>query len=359
MVFIIISFVVAYFFAMNIGASGAAASMGVVYGAGAIPKKRIALIICGVGVFVGAASGGGEVVKTIGQGIIPQDLMTAQIVVIILAASTLSLFIANVLGIPLSTSEVTVGSVVGVGIAFQSLFFKELLLVVTFWLFVPLISFLFSYMGGMLLKKFQSICLSLQKGKWKKILIVFLILAGFWEAFSAGMNNVGNAIGPLVGAGLIDISTGTITGGIFVAIGAILFGGRVLETNGKEITNLSLLEGIMVSFTSALLVIIASLLGIPMPLTQVTTSAIVGIGSAQTGISIWQKAIIARIIKVWIVSPIISLIISFGLVKLLLIRDFYSVFIIGSVAIATIGIVSLVKTIKLEKQTTHEQGGGI
>jgi hypothetical protein len=34
------------FFAMNIGASGAAASMGVAYGSGAVKKKTYALIIC-------------------------------------------------------------------------------------------------------------------------------------------------------------------------------------------------------------------------------------------------------------------------------------------------------------------------
>lgn len=51
------------FFAMNIGASGAAASMGVAYGSGAIKKKTYALILCAVGVLAGAVIGGGEVVK--------------------------------------------------------------------------------------------------------------------------------------------------------------------------------------------------------------------------------------------------------------------------------------------------------
>ena len=69
----------ALFFAMNIGASGAAATMGVAYGSGAIPYKRLALVLVAVGVFAGAYLGGGEVVKTIGGGIVPSDLLRVQL----------------------------------------------------------------------------------------------------------------------------------------------------------------------------------------------------------------------------------------------------------------------------------------
>lgn len=48
------------FFAVNIGASGAAASMGVAYGSGAVKKKTYALIICAVGVLAGAVIGGAK-----------------------------------------------------------------------------------------------------------------------------------------------------------------------------------------------------------------------------------------------------------------------------------------------------------
>lgn len=120
------------FFAMNIGASGAAASMGVAYGSGAVKKKTYALIICAAGVLSGAVIGGGEVVKTISGGIIPEQTITLTIVCIIIGSAALSLFTANVLGIPLSTSEVTVGAIVGVGVAYKVLFLQHLLVIVIF-----------------------------------------------------------------------------------------------------------------------------------------------------------------------------------------------------------------------------------
>ncbi|MCF6408153.1 inorganic phosphate transporter [Pseudalkalibacillus salsuginis] len=354
---ILIAFSVAFFFAMNMGASGAAASMGVSYGSGAVNKKFIALVICGAGVFLGAVIGGGAVVETIGSRIVPADTITMHVAVIILASATISLGIANLIGIPLSTSEVTVGSVVGVGLAYQSLYVKSLMTVVLLWILIPIIAFLFTVIIGIMIRSIQNRYNAVLEGRWKKWLTVLLVLTGFFEAFSAGMNNVGNAIGPLVGAGMISSSFGTLIGGGFIALGAILFGGKVLETNGKRITKFSLLEGSAISGTGATLVTISSIFGIPVPLTQITTSAIIGIGTVKNGLSFLQKNIILQMVKVWVVSPVFSLVISYGMVKVLLDSDFYTLSVIGSVFIATAGSLSLIKTIRAEKRTIHEQGG--
>jgi sulfate permease len=350
MTFTYIALAVALLFAMNIGASGAAASMGVAYGSGAIPKRQLALIIGGVGVFLGAVIGGSGVIKTIGSGIVPSSIINVKIAVIILAASTISLFIANLIGIPLSTSEVTVGSIVGVGIAFQSLFIEKLTVVVAFWIIIPLIAFCITYLVGKVIIKIEHHSLNFQTKRRKRWLAGLLIITGFFEAFAAGMNNVANAVGPLVGAGMMSIAEGTLIGGLFIGLGAMLLGGKVVETNGKKITSLSLLQGSAVSGTGASLVIAASLFGLPVPLTQITTSGILGIGVAQNGFHIWQKGIIKQMLKVWIVSPIFSLVISYGFVKMFLETDFYTIIIILCVFLATVGSMSLISTAQKEKQ---------
>ena len=353
-----IAFIVSFFFAMNIGGSGAAATMGVAYGSGAISRKRIALLLCGIGVFLGSLAGG-EVVKTISSGIIPSTIISVKIVTIILTAAAISLFAANIMGIPLSTSEVTVGAVVGVGIAYQALYIQKLLFIVSTWIIVPVIAFTITYLIGKWFLRLKEKYPSLEQGTWKKVFIVALVITGFFEAFSAGMNNVANSIGPLVSAGLISVTNGTIIGGLFIAIGALLFGQRVMETNGKKIANYSPFEGCAISGTGALLVIIASLLGLPVPLTQITTSAIIGIGTAKNGFYIWQKRIVIQLLKVWFISPIFSLAISYSLIKLLMDSDIYTVAAILSVCLATLGVISLKKTIAEEKRSFYENGGGI
>ncbi|WP_199426360.1 inorganic phosphate transporter [Thermaerobacillus caldiproteolyticus] len=355
---ITIAFIVSFFFAMNIGASGAAAAMGVAYGSGAIKQKYIALLLCGLGVFLGSL-GGGEVVKTIGSGIIPSSILTIKIVIIILTAAAISLFAANIMGIPLSTSEITVGSIVGVGVAYQALYVQKLLFIASIWVIIPIIAFAFTFVVGKWFLKLKKKYPQVEQGTWQKSFMTLLIITGFFEAFSAGMNNVANAVGPLVGAGLISVTDGTIFGGLFVALGAILLGRRVLETNGKKITNFSPFEGIAISGTGAILVIISSIFGLPVPLTQITTSAIIGIGTAKTGFYIWQKRVVIQLLKVWLISPIFSLVISYSLVKLLLDSDLYTIVAIFSVCLATLGIISLKKTMAEENRSLYEDGSGI
>ncbi|WP_245247368.1 MULTISPECIES: inorganic phosphate transporter [unclassified Paenibacillus] len=347
---------------MNIGASGAAATMGVAYGSGAIKRKYLALSLVAVGVFLGAYLGGGEVVKTLGSGIIPSDLLNVHLVIIILLAATVTLFSANLMGIPLSTSEVTVGSVVGVGVAYEVLYVKNILVIVSFWIIIPIVAFLLAWGLGYVIRGLERRDARWKgegDGWWRKGLIVLVLAAGFIEAFSAGMNNVANAVGPLVGAGLMSVGNGVFWGGLFVAAGALLLGGKVLETNGKKITKMSLLQGTVISGTGGTLVIIASLFGLPVPLTQITTTAILGIGTADHGFSLWQKGIVVKILKVWLVSPLLSLVVSFTLVKLFMEPEPFLLVVMVAVFISMLGIKSLYDTMQAERRAMNDEGGGI
>ncbi|WP_163528721.1 inorganic phosphate transporter [Halobacillus ihumii] len=335
MTLIIIGLAVSCFFAFNVGASGSAATMGIAYGAQVIKKKRTALILSGVGGLLGALWGG-EVVETIGKGLIASELLTVQAAVIILSVSAITLFFTNMIGIPLSTSEVTVGAIVGVGISLQQLYLENLIHVVTFWVIVPVVAFALTFCFGLFgnyWRKKRKHSANRQISKWISIL---LIITGFIEAFAAGMNNVANAIGPLVGAGVLPKEMGLLAGGVFIALGSILLGGRVLETNGKRISTLTLTDGVMVSGTSGVLVVGASLLGIPIPMTQVTTSAIVGVGATKNWTEIWRKRIIYQILKVWITSPIISLLLAYCLTEVFLRSNFYTVVMIACGILATL-----------------------
>lgn len=343
-----LAFCAALLFAMNIGASGAAASMGVAYASGAIKKKWVALLICGAAIIAGSVFGGQKVTKTISSGIIPEDIFTVKIVIITLLAATIALFTANILGIPLSTSEITIGAVAGVGIAYQVLYVEKLLFIVAFWIITPVVAFSITYVAGKLIHRLNSKYPDLEKGKWKPIFTILVIVTGFFEAYSAGMKNVANAVAPLVGAHLLSVETGLLLGGIFVALGAFLLGSRVLETNGKKITSVSLIEGISVSATSSFLVITAALFGIPLPIAQITSSSIIGMGSAQQGKKVFQKRIVSQMLKVWFVAPFLSLLVSYTCIKLLLESDLYSIFIVGAGIIATLGVISLLKHTKQE-----------
>ncbi|MCM3585915.1 anion permease [Mesobacillus maritimus] len=349
---VIIAIAIGLFFALNIGASGAAASMGIAYGAGVV-KKRIALLLCGVAVFLGAWLGGGEVVKTLGSGIVPSSTFTTQIAIIVLASAALSLFLANIFGIPLSTSEVAVGSVIGVGIVYQSIFVGKLLWILLFWVLTPVGAFLLAIISAYLLKT-KWIKRWVASKKAFSFLSVLVLIMGMFEAFAAGMNNVANAVGPLVGAGMMSIENGILWGGLFVAIGALFLGGRVLETNGKKITNIKLEEGCVISGTGASIVTVASLFGIPVPLTQITTSSIIGIGFVNQGKEVLKKGIVVQLLTVWVVSPVLSMVLSYTLIQLLIENDIYPVIAIVGVVVSILGVLFLMK--RSSSETANIEG---
>jgi sulfate permease len=336
---------------MNIGASGAAASMGIAYGSGVV-KKHLALLLCGVTVFLGAWLGGGEVVKTIGSGIVPSSTFTVPIAIIVLASAALSLFLANIFGIPLSTSEVAVGSVIGAGIVYKSVFVSKLVWIMLFWLLTPIAAFFIAIFASYLLKN-KRLKKWMEARKAVPFLSVLVVFMGLFEAFSAGMNNVANAVGPLVGAGILNVGNGIFWGGLFVAMGVLVLGQRVLETNGKKITTLRLEEGCVISGTGASIVTVASMFGIPVPLTQITTSSIIGIGFAKHGRAVLKKDIVVQMLTVWIVSPVISMVLSYTLINLIIEHNIYPIIAMGGVLISVFGMLSLMKRQKQVKPAHH------
>ncbi|PIZ84996.1 MAG: anion permease, partial [Candidatus Omnitrophica bacterium CG_4_10_14_0_2_um_filter_44_9] len=97
------------------GASGIAPSFASIYG-GRLIKKWTAIALFTLFVVLGAITLGRGVTATLGKNLLPKDVLTFDTVLVILAAATSGLFIANILKIPQSTSQVTVGAIVGAGL---------------------------------------------------------------------------------------------------------------------------------------------------------------------------------------------------------------------------------------------------
>ncbi len=305
------AWIVSLFFAVNIGASGTAASMAPAYGSGAVPRRWVALALAAAAVTAGALIDGAPVARTIGGGLVPARLFNAGTVVIVLLAASATLFGANLLGVPLSTSEVTVGSIVGLGVADQSLQLNRILLVVAMWLVMPAAAYLLAR-GMARIQPWLRRLRTPHPPSSRRLAAWLIAAAGCGQAFAAGMNNVANAIGPLVGAHLASLASSLIWGAVFVGLGAFLLGGRVLHTNAKKLVQLSLLDGGSAALISGVLTALASLGGLPVPLTQASTMAILGLrkplGAREA------RSVAVRVLKIWMISPLLSLVISYAAV---------------------------------------------
>jgi sulfate permease len=312
---------VALFMGINIGGNNAAAAMGAAYGA-KVRTKYQAVVLIGVFAVLGAVLGGGEVIKTLGSGILPSGTILIKGAIIAVGASAATVFLANLLRVPISTSQVAVGSVIGIGFFYGASKLNTPLLatIMIWWVVTPIIAWLLAYLMGKYL--YASILVWLadhhdSEASIRKSLNVLLTISGCYVAFSAGANHAGIIIGPFVGTGQIPSTYGAIFAGLAIGLGALLMGGRILDTVGRDICELCVIRAVFVEFTSAIIVHAASILGIPVSLGEIVASGIIGIGCANSGMHIVKSNTVKKILIAWVISPLLAGTVAFALMRLL------------------------------------------
>lgn len=329
-ILLIIALVLSTFLAINIGANNSAASMGTSYGAG-VWSKRQAVLIIAVFAFLGAVFAGAPVVKTMGKGIVPSMILSNNVglvfIIILIAIAFISW--ANILKVPIATTHAVVCAIVGIGLFTESLNTEKFINIVIWWVVGPIFVFTLNYLIAKYyyFKIIHYLAINFSEKKVNAILKIFLTISAVFLAFSGGANNSANAVGPIVGLGLIESFPGAILAGVAMGAGAILFGGRVLETVGKGITELCLIRAISVEITGAILILFASIYGIPVSIAEIITSGILGFSCAQHGYAeTMRNKNVSRIAFFWFVIPFIAVGLSYFLSVLYFKYDISAIF---------------------------------
>lgn len=304
---------------MNMGASGIAPSFAAIYG-GKLIKKKKALILFSLFVILGALVLGKNVSFTLGKNLLAKEFLNYGVSLVIIASAALSLFLANILKIPQSTSQVTVGAIVGAGLYFRHLYWKTLLIkIVPMWVVLPLLSYVLTFLLYRVIypPRHNNLHLYEKIFAHEKKLKLSALVVSCYVAFAIGTNNVANAVGPLFGAGIIGILPGLILISPIFGIGAWAMGKGPLQTASKEIVPLGLFSSTLVSFVTATLLIIASLLGIPQSLVQLNLCSIFAISCLKNGHKCTiDHHITRKTFIVWMVTPLLSIVISYLLLFL-------------------------------------------
>lgn len=307
---------VAVFLAFNMGASGIAPSFCSIYGAKFITRGRMFLLF-GLFVILGAAVGGHKVVKTISGGIIPARHVTMRVAIVILTSATVSLFMANVLKVPQSTSQVTVFSLVAAGMYFGGLNLKKFYVLIPAWIILPALSYFLSlYLHKFIypprkenFRLYERIFM--QENNLKRI----TVLMSCYVAFAIGTNNVANVVGPLTAA---NVFSSRMVGMMAIAplfgIGALLFGRGNLSAFGCDIIPLGIATSVIAGFVTATLLIGASLAGIPQSLVQLNAASIFAVSHVKDGFGATaSNSTTRRAFFIWLITPVLSFVITFVL----------------------------------------------
>jgi PiT family inorganic phosphate transporter len=130
------------------------------------------------------------------------------------------------------------------------------------------------------------------ENRTKSLKVLFsipLVFSAALLSFAHGANDVANAVGPLAAIvhAVQDGAAGDrvqipywvmVVGAVGLSVGLILFGPKLIKVVGSEITRLNAMRAWCVALAAAVVVIIASWLGLPVSSTHIAIGGIFGVG---------------------------------------------------------------------------------
>jgi phosphate/sulfate permease len=148
------------------------------------------------------------------------------------------------------------------------------------------------------------------------ILIIFLLIS-IIISFAIGGND--ETFSTIYGSKTLDMRQILILATIFAIFGAIILGGSVSETVGKDILYINSSDQIIITIliSTASWLIISSILKLPISTTHATIGSIIGIGLLIGGGNGLNWFTILEMSIWWILSPVIGFIVTFLIYRLI------------------------------------------
>lgn len=286
-------------------------------------RPRTALTMVSIAEFLGPFLFGVAVAKTIGSEIALSSALTLHVITACLISAITWNLLTWFLGLPSSSSHALIGGLVGavvMGAGFGSLKLTGLGIALIALFASPLIGFAVGF-------ALMRVIFFLVRGATPRINIFFKraqLITAMGMALSHGANDAQKTMGiitlSLVISGalpafqvplwVIAVSAGAI------ALGTSLGGWRLIRTLGGKFYKIRPVHGFTSQLTSAIVILTASIFGGPVSTTQVVSSAIIGVGSAERlGKVRWSVA--GEIVTAWIITIPATALISAGLYLLL------------------------------------------
>ena len=277
-----------------------------------------ALAITAISEFIGPFLFGVVVANTIGSQVVDSSVLTlGEIAACLIGAITWNL-ITWFLGIPGSSSHALIGGMVGavlMGVGVDGIKISGLYKVLIALFASPLIGFLGGFVVTRLIyflarhatprindffrnaQFFTAVALGLSHGtndsqKTMGIITLSLVIGGALPAFH-------------VPTWAVAVSAAAMS------IGAFFGGWRLIRTLGGKFYKIRPLHSFSTQITSAVVILGASLFGVPVSTSQVVSSAIIGVGSSER-VSKIRWSVAGDIAMAWIITIPISALLSAG-----------------------------------------------
>jgi inorganic phosphate transporter, PiT family len=281
-------------------------------------SPRTALGIAAIAEFFGPFLFGVVVAKTIGNDIVQSNVLTLEVIAAALIGAIVWNLITWYFGIPGSSSHALIGGMVGAVIAgagFTAIKFGGLYTVLIALFAAPLIGFFAGFLVTRLIYFLvrgatPRVNELFKSGQWLTALVM---------AFGQGTNDAQKTMGIIV---LSLVISGVLpafqvplwvvaVSAAAIGLGTSLGGWRLIRTLGGKFYKIRPLHSFSTQLSSAGVILAASLFGVPVSASQVVSSAIIGVGSAERMSKVrWSVA--EEIILAWLITIPASGLLSAG-----------------------------------------------
>jgi len=282
-------------------------------------SPQTALGITAVAEFLGPFLFGVTVARTIGDEIVQSDVLSLAVIAAALIGAIVWNLVTWYFGLPGSSSHALIGGMVGavvVGAGLGAIKFAGLNKVLVALFASPLIGFFIGFL-------FTRVIYFLVRGASPKVNSLFKngqLVTAVAMAFSHGTNDAQKTMGIItlslvIGGALpafqvpfwvIAVSAAAI------ALGTSLAGWRLIRTLGGKFYKIRPLHSFSTQLSSASVILAASFLGVPVSTSQIVSSAIIGVGSAERASKVrWSVA--EEIMTSWLVTIPASALLAAGI----------------------------------------------
>jgi PiT family inorganic phosphate transporter len=267
-----------------------------------------ALGIAAVAEFFGPFLFGVVVARTIGDEIVQSEVLTLEVIAAALIGAITWNLVTWYFGLPGSSSHALIGGMVGaviMGAGAGAIKFAGLNIVLIALFAFPLIGFV----SGFLMTRLIYFLVRgatprvndlFKRGQWLTALVM---------AFGQGTNDAQKTMGIIalslvIGGVLPEFEVPfwvVVVSAAAIALGTSLAGWRLIRTLGGKFYKIRPLHSFSTQLSSASVILAASLFGVPVSASQVVSSAIIGVGSAERASKVrWSVA--EDIITSWLIT---------------------------------------------------------
>jgi PiT family inorganic phosphate transporter len=281
-------------------------------------RPSVALGITAFAHFLGPFIFGVAVAEAIGHEIVKPEVITINVLLAALISAIAWNIITWFLGIPSSSSHALIGGLIGgvmVSVGFAGIQWGGLTKILIALFISPVIGLVFGFL-------FTKLVFFLSRGASPKVNWFFKrsqIVTAIALSFSHGTNDAQKTMGVItlglvitgylpafeVPFWVIVISAGAI------ALGTALGGWRLIRTLGGKFYKIRPVHGFASQFTSAFVILAASLVGGPVSTTQVVSSSIMGVGAAER-LSKVRWGVAGEIAVAWLITIPATILVAAG-----------------------------------------------